>query len=191
LRNDYWVRISASAFAVALALTASTVARATPISWAADGFTFNDGSTLFGGITYDAATNSYSDIQLYAFGGALYDNVAYLYWDPSLPVLPNVIALVAGLPSGDLTGYPSLFINLESPLTGSPGSVVLSSVAIQALCADPACSGVDYANVAMANGGSLRAEVPEPSAAALSLVGLLAFAGWGMLRRRRCRISGE
>lgn len=190
MRNDCWVRIRAFAFAAALALTASTAARATPITWAADGFTFTDGSTLFGGITYDAATNTYSDIQLYAFGGSLYDNVAYLYWDPSLPVLPNVIALVAGLSGSDLTGYPSLFITLESPLTESPGSVVTSSVAIQARCADPVCSGVDYATLAMATGGSLRAEVPEPSAALLLLSALLTLAGWKTLRRQRCRIRG-
>lgn len=190
MRNDCWVRIRAFALAVALALTASTAARATPITWAADGFTFSDGSTLFGGITYDAATNTYSDIQLYAFGGSIYDNVAYLYWDPSLPVLPNVIALVAGLPSGDLTGYPSLFITLDSPLTGSPGSVVTSSVAIQALCADAACSSVNYGTVAMASGGSLRAEVPEPSAALLLLTALLSLAGWKALRRQRYRVCG-
>jgi hypothetical protein len=186
------VRGKALAIAAMLALTALPAMKATPVLWLANAFAFTDGSSLVGGTVYDAATNTYSSNLLYALGGTDYNNVAFNYWNPSLPVTPDFIALVAGLPTNDLTGVASLWIVPDSAITGPVGSLVLSHVAIEALCSDATCSTVDQTTLALASYGELygfpaTSLVPEPTTALMLPAAFLLFAGWNTFRRRQGR----
>jgi hypothetical protein len=189
LRNMNLAGVRALAIAAVLALTALPVMKATPVTWLVTGFTFTDGSTIAGGVTYDAATNTYSNDLILTTGGSTYNNVFFQYWNPSLPVSPSYITLVESLPTNDLTNDPSLWILLQSPITGPPGSVVPSLLAIEALCADPTCSTVQNATAAFSITGEVVAfaatGVPDPPAAMLLPAGILFLAGWKKARHRR------
>jgi len=195
LRNMNLAGIRALAIAAVLALTALPAMQATPVTWLVTGFTFTDGSTISGGVTYDAATNTYSnDLILSTGAGSAYDGTFFQYWNPSLPVSPSYITLVESLPTNDLTNDPSLWIVLQSPITGPAGSVVPSLLAIEALCADPTCSAVQGATAAYSTTGEVVAfpatPVPEPPAAMLLPAGILFLAGWKKARHRQGRTRG-
>lgn len=183
MKNINFVRFRALAIAAVLALTALSMTKAAPVTWLVSGFTFNDGSTIAGGVTYDAATNTYSNDLVLATGGVAYNNIFFQYWNPSLPVSPSYVTLVESLPTNDLTDVPSLWIVPESPITGPPGTIVTSLLAIEALCADASCSTYQDPTVAYATDGELVAfaatGIPEPPSAALLLpAALLIFIGW-------------
>lgn len=183
--------VLARVFAVAvLAGAALPAVKATPVNWLVGGFTFTDGSVISGGATYDAASNTFSNILVEATGGTLYNNVFFPYLNPSLPVSPTYLTLVAALPSGDLTGVASLWILPDTPINGAAGSVVHASFAIEALCADATCSTVDNNTLAGATSGLLGAfpvttGTPEPATALLLPGALLALAGLKKYRARR------
>jgi hypothetical protein len=164
------------------------VMKATPVTWLVTGFTFTDGSTIAGGVTYDVSSNTYSNDLILATGGSMYNNVFFLYWNPSLPVSPSYITLVADLPTNDLTNDPSLWIIPESPITGPAGTIIPSLLAIEALCADPTCSTVQNATAAYAIDGEVVAfpatQIPEPPAAMLLPAAFLFFAGWRKVQHR-------
>lgn len=187
MSSKSFVRIRGSAILAVLAFSGLSVVQATPVTWVTQGFTFSDGGSLFGGVTYDAATNSYSNSLIFSFGGSTFDNVSFAHWNPGYPVLPSFIVLLAGLPGTDLTGSPSLFIMLESSLDTPGLRIVLSPVALEALCADRTCSTVDQSTSMAAFGGELLSSsaVPEPSALVMLPAALLALAGWKASRRRR------
>lgn len=184
--------VFARLFAVAaLACAISPAAKATPVTWLVAGFTFTDGSVINGGATFDATSDTYSNILVEATGGTLYNNVFFLFLNPSLPVSPSYLTLVAALPSGNLTGVASLWIIPESPINGPAGSVVHSSFAIEALCADATCSTYLHdGTLAASTSGLLGAfpattSIPEPATALLLPGALLALAGLKRFRSRR------
>lgn len=192
MKNVCNVRIRKLAIAAVLALTALPLMQATPVTWLVTGFTFTDGSTLAGGVTYNAATNTYSDDVILATGGAVYDNIYFQSWNPSLPISPSYVTLVQGLPMSDLTGIPSLWILLSTPINGPAGSIVTSPIAIEALCADATCSAIQDPTVAYALGGELvgfpaTTPIPEPSTALLLPAAALMLVGWRGFRHGRAR----
>jgi len=188
LSNMNLAGIRVLAVAAVLALTALPVMKATPIIWLVSGFEFTDGSTISGGVTYDAASNTYSnDLILSTGAGSAYDGTFFQYWNPSLPVSPSYITLVADLPSNDLTNTPSLWIDLSSPITGPAGSIVPSLLAIEGFCADSACSTVQSGTAEFSVSGEMvafAAPVPEPPAAMLLPAGILLLAGLKRVRGR-------
>lgn len=190
LNRKFFLTIRVPAIVAALALCALSSVQGTPVQWATHGFTFADGSSLVGGITYDAATNTYSDSLIFAFGGSTFNNVKFSYWNPSYPVLPSLVALVAGTPGSDLTGSASLFIALDSSLAQPGSSAVLSPVALEAWCTDPTCATVNQATSVAAFNGELVAAsgpntVPEPSQVLTLIASFLALAAWKMAQRNR------
>lgn len=184
-----FARISPLAVLAALALSSVSGVQATPVTWVTNGFTFSDGSYLVGGITYDAAKNTYSDSLIFAFGGRTSRDVAFPYWNTSYPVLPSFIALVEGQPGSDLTGFSSLFITLATSLAEPGLSTILSPVALEARCLDPLCSSVDQSSSAAAFRGEMLyapAPVPEPSGLlTLSAAFLSLIMGWKAVQRKR------
>jgi hypothetical protein len=176
------------AVAAVLALTALPAMKATPVTWMVTGFTFTDGSTIAGGVTYDATSNTYSNDLILSTGvGSAYDGTFFQYWNPSLPVSPSYIILVADLPSNDLTNAASLWIDLSSAITGPAGSIVPSLLAIEGFCADPTCSTVQNGTAEFSVTGEVvafAAPVPEPPAAMLLPAAFLFLAGWKRVRGR-------
>ena len=160
LKGYLCVPARALAVAAVLALTALPAMKATPLTWLPNGFQFTDGSHLTGAITFDDATDSYTFDGLVAVGGSEYNNVPFLYQNPVLPDSTSYITLVRSLPPGGLLGVPSLWIIPDAPIDGPSGSVVLTHLAIEALCADVVCSTFSSASVSVAAYGELRA-VPE------------------------------
>jgi len=188
LRNMKFAGAKLFGAAAVLALTALPVMKATPIIWLVSGFEFTDGSTIAGGVTYDATSNTYSnDLVLSTGAGSAYDGTFFQYWNPSLPVSPSYITLVADLPSNDLTNAASLWIDLSSAITGPAGSIVPSLLAIEGFCADPTCSTVQDGTAEFSVTGEVvafAAPIPEPPAAMLLPAAFLFLAGWKRVRGR-------
>lgn len=185
LRNKHFAGARVLALAAALGLSTLPAMKATPVTWLVNGFTFTDGSTISGGVTYDATSNTYSSELILATGGTLYNNVFFQYWNPSEAVSANYITLVAALPSGDLTDVPSLWIEFASPITGPPGTIVSSLLGIEGLCADSTCTTVQEGSSAFSATGEVVAfaAVPEPATGMLLPAALLILLGWKKIRR--------
>jgi hypothetical protein len=163
-----------------LLLLGSTTAYAIPVTWTLDSVTFDDGGVAFGSYTYDAVSNTYTNVAITTssgvggFPGSFYEdacNVSTCHpdYEDSRPVF--------GLLDG--TNLERIVVlTLEGPMTNSGGI-------LEILVGGPACTTScevdDILNSRTIVAGSVSA-VPIP--AAVWLFGS-ALAGLGWLRRKQ------
>ena len=143
-----------------------TIASANGIPWNLIGVTFDDGGTASGSFVYDAATNTYSSINIItaggtAFGGATYTNLSGIFGSSSTGMLLGA--------SGDLTNTALLFLMFGADLTNSGGTIPLIGVG-EGTCDNSDCSASTLLRSITAGNVVATVSTPEPSA--LSLLGL-------------------
>ena len=156
------------------ALLVSMTTNAAPVIWTIDSLLFDDGGTGSGTFSYDASTNTYSNIDIITtagidFGGAAYLSVAYF--------APNDSDFLAAIVY-PAEGAPALELTFAAPLTNAGGTIAIDGLG-ESLCG-PECM---YPTVRLRDitSGQISA-VPVPAAA--WLFGS-ALAGLGWLRRKQ------
>src|SRR4051812_2466905 len=93
---------------VAAALGFATVSWAGPVTYALQGFTFNDGGSATGSFTYDAGSNAYSYISIATSGGGVAPAVFTVLGPNALPFQANFLA---GSPAVGVQGISMQFSN--------------------------------------------------------------------------------
>jgi hypothetical protein len=157
-----------------VAFFASATVCAAPLEWAIDSLAFNDGGTASGTFTYNADTNTYSNIDIVTTVGSAFEGAAYNAVNTSAPNSSDFLGAMI-FPLG---GLPTLQLSFAASLTNDGGNVAIDGYA-ESMCGD-ACEFAisDYRYI---SAGQISA-VPVP--AAVWLFGS-ALAGLGWIRRRQ------
>jgi len=157
-----------------VAFFASASICAMPVEWNVDALVFDDGGTGSGTFTYDADTNTYSDIDIVTTAGSGFSGASYI--DVNIVAGVSADSFVAMI--YPLAGLPVLQLSFAAPLTGAGGIVAIDGYA-ESICGD----GCEYpaGDYRYISSGQVSA-VPIP--AAVWLFGS-ALAGLGWLRRKQ------
>lgn len=177
------------ACAVAMSFVGTRV-YATPIVWQLNDFDLLDGGVATGTFTYDADTNTYSDVLITTtagiisgtpFSGATYTFVRNDAFVSSGPLRVSLFP-VAG---PDYLGVSNFGMQFDGTLTNAGGTHGLTYYT-EAICANPECSAVFSGargfGGGMANNATVTARVPEPITLSLLGVGLI---GLSLMRRHK------
>ena len=161
-----------------------SIALADGVTWNLSGVTFDDGGTASGSFVYDAATNTYSAIDVTTSAFGLRPPVTYTsFSDVALP--SNTGFLFGPNSGGDFTGASFLMWLFDAPLTDG-GTVQVSLPppidSIEALCTNSDCTTFSSRSV---SGGEVIAAVatPEPSTFLLVSMGLIALLAGVAIRK--------
>jgi hypothetical protein len=137
-------------------------ALASPVRWTLTDVLFEDGGAAAGSFVYDAATDSYSAIDITTSAGSQAAGASYA----SLLAGGSADALL--VPSTtDLTGAGVLALIFQSALTDAGGIVFLidpsfpAASSFEGSCLDAACEGAQLARI-MIDGGVIGTPVPLP-----------------------------
>ncbi len=153
-------------------------AKAIPVTWTLQDWTFNDGGSASGSFVYDADTNVFSDMFIAttngsARTGAIYGSVIN-GGDTAISAVP-----FAGFPS--LLSSPNLMVMFAEQLTNA-GGLVNVFMGQEATCNNAACTNVTGPLRFLEEGAAVSA-VPIPAALPLFLTGLVALVA--VSRRKR------
>ena len=175
LRIVLGIRLYAFAMLFAILFAAQGVTSAHAATWNLVDVTFDDGGTATGSFDYDAATNTYSNIDIMTTAGSVLPGTSYTFdFSAFGTVSPNPIFL-----TDNGQQRPTLFFDLASQLTDSGGTILLLSGAeIFAASASLPDNRRDI------TGGSISA-VPLPPAVFLFGTALFGMAGFNRLKRRK------
>lgn len=175
----------------ALALSFLAVsASAAPLVWTLQGVTFTDGGTASGSFMYDAATNTYSNVNITTTAGSVRTGATYHFvaGPPNSPDSNFFLQLTIG--SGILTGTPAFSLVFPSAGLTASGGTVAVTFGLEALCSDAVCTGPSGPSRTVTGRASVVASTPNTPAPvpALSTWGLgalgmlLAGVGWFFVR---------
>lgn len=173
-------------FGVLAVVLVSGTATAVPVRWTLSGVTFTDGGTASGSFVYDAATNTYSSVNIVTTAGSVITSGATLiYVSPG--VVPTSTVFLAGASNAaDLTGTRAFALSFGAALSNAGGTVAFSgqeASCSNATCAAPAAPA-RFTTAGSVNGLLAVSDVPALSPWALAATGLLlAAAGFAALRR--------
>ena len=153
-------------------------AQAAPITWTLEGVTFDDGTTLEGGFDYDASTNTYSNVWMWASDTPF---ITYSDTYPGLFVLENSFGPGTSTGFQAYTRYDSfpdhyLHIDLDSAMTDAGGVISVSNTSYLI----ESYSFSRYENRDVVSGAISAVPIP----AAVWLYGS-AIAGLGWMRRKK------
>jgi len=144
----------------------ATAASASPIVWNLVGVIFDDGGTASGSFAYDAATKTYSSVNITTTAGSQVPGTTY---QVVRDFRSNAMGFAAVPNLGPFNNFtPFLAFNFYSPLTASGGTIPLfNSFPAEGTCSDAGCGGINF------NGPPLRfvsfgsvSTLPTPSAPA-------------------------
>ena len=188
---------------VAPALVAWTLgaAQATPLVWTFAGTQTGDGGVVTGSFSYDADTNSFSNINVTLTGGTVAPPITsnpsitfHYVGDVGLGDTYNSnsgnVLFVNHPDTGNLIGDVDLYFNFLSPMTNAGGVINIDGLAVDsspeiAVCSDATCDNINTA-FGHSDGSNQPGVIyaPEPTSITLfgsAMVGLVARA------RRRAR----
>jgi hypothetical protein len=153
---------------------AAAAVNATPVEWSIDALVFDDGGTGSGTFTYDADTNTYSNIDILTTAGTESDGAPYMSVIDFAPNDSDFLAVMVY----PLEGSHSLELSFATSLTNGGGIITIDGLG-ESLCGQecmyPALRLRDISS------GQISA-VPVPAAA--WLLGS-ALAGLGWMRRKQ------
>lgn len=143
-------------------------AQAVPIQWTLNGVTFTDGGTASGTFVYDAATNTYSNINITTTAGSTVTTGATFQFVCTSPCTgvsasPTQVLFLSAAPSGDLTGARGLALWFVAPLTDAGGGHDLASNSMEASCSNAVCQGNEPPQRQADSGTVQGAPVPPPA----------------------------
>lgn len=150
---------------ILIALTLTATAYGAPVTYCLQGVTFEDGGVASGCFTYDAATNTYSNVNISTTTGSLRAGATYsVVCGTSNPTCTGVTpsssaVLYVTSTSANLTGTPGLALVFAIPLTANGGTVAIA-FAQEGTCADATCS-VPTSPQRFLSRGAAAAVVPE------------------------------
>lgn len=142
MKNKVWRR---AAFAAGM-LALSSLVHAAPVTWVLNNITFsNDGPrpvTAKGRFTYDADTNTFSNVRISTTQGHFTDATVYTSACTHLgcPVVSSASDILFMNPgySADMTGAQALRIELSTPMTNTGGTLGADMVS-QVICQNFDC----------------------------------------------------
>ncbi|MBJ7901507.1 MAG: hypothetical protein GC158_16675 [Cyanobacteria bacterium RI_101] len=156
-------------------------AEAIPVNWALNGVTFTDGASATGGFTYDADTNTYSNVSISVTGPIYASNLP----NPRTFSTSNVVvsgsgasALSLGNNFGSIiNGEQQVLFNFLSSLSNSGGSVSINTAS--------SIYGIVNGSTSPVSAGSLQGTPVPLESDALPIVGAAAFMAGGLWFKRR------
>lgn len=179
--------LATAAVLAALTAFAPVAALAAPVTWYLSGVTFSDGGTASGSFVFDAATSTYSSVNIVTSGGT----VAPSTYVGVVPTPQSDEFLIQGLTSaGNGAGSPTIALFYANYLTDAGGTVAFfNPVSGEGQCGGAGCTtfagGVAARTVVSGYITSVR-PVPTMSEWAMILLGVaLAGSAALMIQRRR------
>ena len=167
----------------ALSMACVLSANAAPVVWTLDGVTRSDGGTVTGSFTYDAATNTYSAINIISTpGSSSVPGEAYGEPIPAISIGADFLYMARTPVPADLTNQNAIFFGYPA-LTDAGGTLTLGLISSETLCASSDCTGPVVDAVRLS--GQVTTTPPTPPAIAtpvptISAYGL-AFTALGLL----------
>ena len=116
-------------------LSFATQALAQP-TWYFQNVMFDDGGIVSGYFTYDASTNTYSNIHIVTSAGSTFGGATYSIVDAGVPHLSGFLDSVTT--TGNLVGTPAFQVIVRGDLTNAGGTV--SIFGGEFTCSNPGCS---------------------------------------------------
>ena len=180
--------IAMAAVTVALTVFAPMAAMAAPVTWYLSGVTFSDGGTASGSFVFDAATSTYSSVNIVTSGGT----VASSTYVAVVPSPQSDDSLIQGLTSaGNGAGSPTIALFYANFLTDAGGTVgFFNPVSGEGQCGGPSCAtfsgGTPLRTVVSGQVTTVR-PIPTMSEWAMILLGV-ALAGGAVLMIQRRRV---
>ena len=171
----------------------ASAAFAAPVNWTLNSVTFSDGGTASGSFTFDAATTTYSNVNVTTTvgtvrGAATYTQIGGVYGGTAANQVGFLTASGAGI------GMPNLDFKFASALTGAGGTIgIVTGLANSAEvdCANAGCTVPAGPNSRSVSAGSVTgvaasAPVPTLSEWAMVLMGaMFAAVAASTIGRRR------
>ena len=122
-------------------------AHAVPVAWQLNNFDLLDGGDAMGVFTYDADTNTYSDVSITTTAGTISGNpfpgASYSFVRNDSFVSPSATFVSLLATSGpDFTGVSNFAMQFDGPLTNAGGTLGLNFFT-EAICANADCSLVN------------------------------------------------
>ena len=170
------------AFVVAICLSVTAgQAKANVVTWTLDNVLFTDGGTATGSYDYDAATETFSSINIITSGGTGY-GANYVASGPS-----SNSSLLAALPRPLMAGSLELYLILQAAMTDAGGVIGIDTESVEGTCGNDCGYLISPRFV---ESGQVTAvlslpEVPLPSALPLFATGLVASGLLGWRRKRK------
>ena len=130
-----------------LALSVDTASAAgTPLIWYLDDVTFSNGASANGSFTFDADTNTYSDINITVINSPSRGTTTYGVPNPSSSGNSTTMIAVEEV-LADMVGVEELALGFASSLTNSGGTIVIApypgGFSVQGTCNNTACGGIN------------------------------------------------
>ena len=159
------------------ATVVASLAVATPRTWYISNGTFDDGGTYSGSFVYDAATNTYSSINLQTAGGTVWYASAFTALDAPFTSNASFLYLLPASGQATYLNGPILYFAFSAPLPDANGTVSPSGG--EGLCVTAACDTFSSGRRRSIATGTISttAPSPPPTVPTLSQWGMFLLAG--------------
>ena len=179
-------------FTACVLLASALSTTAAPINWVLQDVVFQDGGLATGGFTFDAETNSYSDINIIrtaglAPGGAnalAHEAATFTQVSPASSVTPGASFTIFTTDAADQSGALFFQLFFDTALSDAGAVTGLNAIGTgTGRCASATCNSVQAGQAVLISAGSVApAPVPLPASAAFLALGLAGLAGLRRLK---------